>query len=280
MKRKCLFVRFAWTTSAILLFCWVTDYGYAQLPANQPKTVTSLKDDAPMVLVPKGEFIFGMNPAELDALRKKLREPWAEIYAREFRQTTEVVGDFYIDGYEVSNASYGRFVKETGHRKSAYSGFRALNRPQQPVVGVGWDDAERYCRWAGKRLPNEIEWEKSARGTDGRIWPWGNDADSTKYNGRKAGIRNPVEVGSFPSGNSFYAVSDMAGNVWEMTSSKWPDEKNPEGRVMKGGSFLNPILDVRVVVRWAAQDEQAGATWLGFRCVMDTADVPRYARPK
>jgi iron(II)-dependent oxidoreductase len=263
----------------VLLFWPVTYYVYAQPRANLSKTITSIKDGAPMVLIPKGQFVSGMNRSALETLRKQLREPWAEIYAREFPKTTKMVDDFYIDRYEVTNAFYVRFVKATRHRESAYSGFRALNRPRQPIVGVGWDDAEQYCRWAGKRLPTEIEWEKAARGTDGRIWPWGNDPDGTKYNGRKVGIKNPVEVGSFPTGNSLYGVSDMAGNVWEMTSSKWPDEKNPDGRVMKGGSFLNPILDVRVMVRWAAQDEKAGATWLGFRCVMDTASVQKSARP-
>jgi formylglycine-generating enzyme required for sulfatase activity len=77
-------------------------------------------------------------------------------------------------------------------------------------------------------------------------------------------------VGSFPTGNSQYQVADMAGNVWEMTSSKW----NDGSMVMRGGSFLNPLADVRVTVRWAAADEARGAMWLGFRCVMD-ADAAR-----
>jgi formylglycine-generating enzyme required for sulfatase activity len=85
-----------------------------------------------------------------------------------------------------------------------------------------------------------------------------------------------VDVGSFPSGDSPYGVSDMAGNVWEMTSGNYQGSD----KAMRGGSFLNPPGDVRVTVRWAAGDEDRGAVWLGFRCVMDAASWSRFARPK
>ncbi len=93
-----------------------------------------------------------------------------------------------------------------------------------------------------------------------------NQADSRRYNGRSRGNYAPVEVGRFPTGNSPYGVADMAGNVWEMTSTVFDSESH----VMRGGSFLNADADVRTVVGWAARDEARGTNWLGSRCVMDT----------
>lgn len=242
--------------------------------ADLPQEHQTRKDGAPMVLIPEGPFTFGMNPAEMRKLvTQRLREDIVSFYRREFPRQQKTLPAFYIDRFEVTNGQYQRFVRETGNRASRFVRYPQFNGERQPVVGIGWADAERYCRWANKRLPTEVEWEKAARGTDGRIWPWGNAPDDRRYNGRQRGLYAPVDVGSLPAGNSPYGVSDLAGNVWEMTSSPWDSSSH----VMKGGSFLNTNADVRVMVRWAAADEENGANWYGFRCVMDVGQMQKEA---
>ena len=226
------------------------------------------RDGAEMVLIPGGSFLSGVSRAAMEKLVRRLGEPVVSFYETELPEKTKELPDFYIDKYEVTNGLFARFVSGTKRNQPRLFAYQSLSRPGQPVVGIGWKEAEGYCAWAGKRLPTEVEWEKAARGTDRRTWPWGSEPDEKRFNGRATGNRSPVEVGSFRAGDSPYGVSDMAGNVWEMTSSRWPSE-NSTSRVMKGGSYLNTLGDVRVTVRWAAQNEELGATWLGFRCVMD-----------
>jgi formylglycine-generating enzyme required for sulfatase activity len=247
-----------------------------QQSATPPSRVIGNKDHAEMILIPGGLFIYGMNQREIKTLLRRNKFGWAEIYVFELPKQQRQVAAFYIDRYEVTNAQYAQFLKETGHREPKYWHRQLLNGPHQPVVGVGWADAEAYGQWAGKRLPTEEEWEKAARGTDGRTWPWGNTPDNAVYNGRVQGRGAPVDVGSFPKGDSAYGVSDMAGNVWEMTSGNYEGDS----KAMRGGSFLNPLGDVRVTVRWAATDQDRGAVWLGFRCVMDIAKWSQFARSK
>jgi len=245
-------------------------------PATTPDRIIDNKDHAEMILIPGGPFVYGMSQQGIKALLRKYELGWAEIYAFELPRQQKQVATFYIDRYEVTNAQYAQFLKETSHREPKYWRRQLLNGPRQPVVGVGWADAEAYGKWAGKRLPTEEEWEKAARGTDGRAWPWGNTPDNAVYNGRAQGRGAPADVGSFPKGNSAYGVSDMAGNVWEMTSGNYQGDS----KAMRGGSFLNPLGDVRGTVRWAASDEDRGAVWLGFRCVMDAATWSQFARSK
>ena len=122
------------------------------------------------------------------------------------------VDAFWIDETEVTNAQYDAFTAATGHAPAAFFDDPEFNRPDQPVTGVLWGDAVAYCTWAGKRLPTEIEWEKAARGTDGRLYPWGNDADLTR-----AALTGdvPVSVRESPADISPYGVRGMAGNVSE-----------------------------------------------------------------
>jgi formylglycine-generating enzyme required for sulfatase activity len=245
--------------------------------AQTPNRIVCSKDHAEMILISEAPFVFGMSRKEIQSLLKKYGLPWAEIYAEEHARQQKQVAAFYIDRHEVTNSQYEQFMKETGHREPKYWRRRLLNGPRQPVVGVGWADAEAYAKWAGKRLPTEEEWEKAARGTDGRAWPWGNAPHNAFYNGRAQSNGAPVDVGTFsPMGDSVYGVSDMAGNVWEMTSGIWQDGS----KAMRGGSFLNPVGDVRVTVRWSAADQDRGAVWLGFRCVMDATNWRQFARPK
>lgn len=249
--------------------------GYPQSQGALPRRIKSLKDSAEMILIPAGAFVYGVDKREVKRIVASLKEPMVDFYGTELPKSTKNLEAFYIDQYEVTNEQYARFLKETGHREPRYWHYPQLNGKHQPVVGVGWEDAEAYCNWAGKRLPSEEEWEKAARGTDGRTWPWGNNPDDARYNGRKRANFAPLNVGSFPAGNSPYGVSDMAGNVWEMTSGTWADGQS---KAMRGGSFLNTNADVRVTVRWAAADEKRGAKWLGFRCVMDVNNLKRFAQ--
>lgn len=232
----------------------------AQAPGAQ--RITWPKDGAKMVLIPAGRFVYGIAPRQRDSLLRALGTPRLAIFDLEFARVVKTLPAFYIDQFEVTNRQYRAFVKATGHRPPGGWRSRLLNADDQPVVGVGWPDAMAYARWAGKRLPTEEEWEKAARGADGRFWPWGNAPVSTRYNGKAQGNFAPVVVGSFPAGASPYGVMDMAGNVYEMTTGAWGSS-----RAMRGGSYLNAGAYTRTMFRWSSEDTTNGASWLGFRCV-------------
>lgn len=184
---------------------------------------------------------------------------------------------YYIDKYEVTNALYGKFMQATGRSAPTLWGAN-FNGPAQPVVGVSWDDAEAYCKWAGKRLPTEAEWEKAARGTDGRKYPWGEQWDSSRANSSEAKLNKTAPVGSYPAGASPYGAHDMAGNVWEWVAD-WYDANyyqrapgsNPKGpdsgqyRVLRGGSWLHVPWLLRSATRfWYVP---TGRSYIiGFRC--------------
>ena len=169
-------------------------------------------DVGEMVLIPAGEVTLGTN------LKTDL------TFGTEADSRLVFVEAFYIDRYEVTNKQYAKFLSETGHRKPKFWGDPRLNAPEQPVVGVNWEDAESYTAWAGKRLPTASEWEKAARGTDSRLYPWGNDYDTARGNFNDGGAMDgstdgyamtAAPVGSFIDGISPYGLHDMAGNVWE-----------------------------------------------------------------
>jgi sulfatase modifying factor 1 len=206
-----------------------------------------------MVLVPAGEFLMGSkHRVYLDA--------------------------FYIDAYEVTNALYKEFIQATGRKAPKSWNDAKFNALRQPVVGVTWDDAAAYCQWAGKRLPTEAEWEKAARGADGRKYPWGNQWERTRANTPNDGPGKPMPVGSYEGGKSPYGAHDMIGNVWEWVAD-WYDvdyyrtspSHNPRGpatgkvRVLRGGSWLSSGYEA-AVRRGSGIPGHWNGDDVGFRC--------------
>jgi iron(II)-dependent oxidoreductase len=225
------------------------------------------QDGAEMILIPAGKFIMGSLKGEGED--------------NELPQHIVFLDAFYIDKCEVTNTQYKKFMEATGHQAPYYWNDEKYNQPNQPVVGITWHDAVAYTKWAGKRLPTEAEWEKAARGTDGRIYPWGNEWDSSKGNSFTGGdgYQYTAPVGSFSNGASPYGVLDMAGNVWEWVADWYFEDyysrsskRNPQGpasgswRVLRGGSWYNLLVNLRAADRnWNLPDFKNDG--LGFRGV-------------
>jgi len=195
-----------------------------------------------MILVPAGTFLFGVDPREV------------------FLDT------FYVDSTPVTNAEYQRFVRETGYRPPRYADDPQRNRPGQPVVGVSYADAQQYAKWAGKELPTEEQWEKAARGTDGRPFPWGNDPPgvSDACFGLDPIDGAPSDVDKWLRNVSPFGAKDMSGNVWQWTTTRF--RKGSEYQVVKGGSYNDPIEYLRLDFRLEAHPKDKCEV-IGFRCV-------------
>jgi len=229
-----------------------------------------------MVFVPKGEFTMGSSE-----------------HADEARH--QVVLDAYmIDKFETSNARYKEFMKATGHPAPAYWDDPRLNKTNQPVVGVSWTDADAFCKWEGKRLPTEAEWERAAKGPEGdNHYPWGHTVDAKKANyGQNVGHTMPVDA--YPEGVSGYGAYNMAGNVFEWVQD-WYDPRyfkdsralNPRGaekgynfanqgpvKVLRGGSWLAPETSLHTSHRfWNQPDNNSYGVGLGFRCAKSVEAV-------
>lgn len=192
-------------------------------------------DGAEMVFVPEGHFLMGSDSA---------------YYVEESPQHNVYVEAFWIDKTEVTNQQYTECVEAGACAASGCADDDRFNGLTQPVVCVSWHDAKQYAAWVGGRLPTEAEWEKAARGTDGRQYPWGEEFDSRRANTWEGRALRSTPVGKYsPQGDSPYGAADMAGNVWEWTSSLYKgypynahdgrEEPDAAGfRVVRGGSFL------------------------------------------
>jgi formylglycine-generating enzyme required for sulfatase activity len=236
-----------------------------------------------MVFIPAGEFIMGDDSGGDD------EKPERNVF----------LDAFCMDKYEVTNAQYKECVDAGAcnppARSSSATRLSYYDNPEYdnyPVMWVTWDDAQAYCKWRGKRLPTEAEWEKAARGTDGRLWPWGNsEPDGSKlnlcdvncaYDWKEShiddGYKDTAPVGSFEAGKSPYGVYNMGGNIREWVADWYvPDyyssapDRNPPGpssgigKVLRGGSWRSNILVARSIYRlW--YDSQVKDEYIGFRC--------------
>ena len=257
---------------------------------DQNGVTSNAPQDWDGVLIPRGAFIMGTDiepfygtilaqsrHAKLD--ETPMHVPFLEVYR--------------IARYPVTNAEYEVFVKATGHTPPPHwtGGKFAANTATLPVVHVSWADANAYAQWAQGRLPTEAEWEKAARGADGRIYPWGNAMQSAGDQGPNLLADEPTAVGSRPSTVSPYGVHDVAGNVWEWAADWYqPYEGNThrdsdygeKHKVLRGGSWLEVRDETanryfRCANRLHAPPNYTASN-IGFRCVRDVK--PTHSNPE
>ncbi len=270
-------------------------------------------DDARMVYVPAGPFLRGTPPARMQALQAQ----FGDYFSGESPQRSIALSAYYIDRFEVTNRQYARFLRavrterhrhchpdEPPHKSHTPTYWRdpRLNGPNHPVTGVDWYDAYAYCRWAGKDLPTEAQWEKAARGPHGLEYPWGHTWIATYSRNVESTLGRPIHgeqawlrilgrldldaltrltqpVGSFPEGVSPYGVHDMGGNVWEWCRDSYrkgydpsAPTRDPTGpppspyKVLRGGAWSSHRGKIRAAYRNydLLTDRHLE---IGFRCV-------------
>jgi formylglycine-generating enzyme required for sulfatase activity len=226
--------------------------------------------EAPTAKIPEGAF--GMGIDGLQGLEDERPFHLVRLEAYE------------MDLHEVTTARYAAFLRATNRRPPwLWESVDLAIHGDRPVIGVDWHDADAYCRWAGKRLPTEAEWEKAARGTDGRSFPWGNQQPTPELANFALGARFSysqalMPVGRYEKGKSAYGVYEMAGNVWEWVQD-WYDgsyyehspERNPQGpdtgqlKVLRGGSWSELPKYLLTYGRFKLPPETLNS-YTGFRC--------------
>ena len=271
--------------------------------APQDISMISPVDGMVQVFVPEGFFLRGSSDEEVDFFYQRCiddidddcKRVWFE---REQPQRSIYLNAFWIDQTEVTNAQFAKCVDAGACEKPLSSGSNTRDSyysnaayDDYPVIHVSWKNADTYCRWAMRRLPTEAEWEKAARGVDGRIYPWGDRFDGEKINfcdniceywwkdnRWDDGYFDTAPVGSYPAGASPYGALDMAGNVWEWVAD-WYDEdyyraspdENPLGpssgdaHMLRGGSWNDFWWSTRSAMRDPGFQVIARHN-LGFRC--------------
>ncbi len=283
---------------------------YENDPADEPRQAAleallalRREEAVDMVYVPAGEFLMGSG--EEDKAADDDEKPQHTLY----------LPAYFMDRTPVTNAQFRRFMAAGGYANEAYwpeaiaagrwkegkyiySGEQYTeprywndakwNGDEQPVVGVSWYEALAYARWAGKRLPTEAEWEKAARGTDGRLYPWGSEWDETRANTKEAGLKQTTPVGQYsPQGDSPYGAADTVGNVWEWCSTRsgyaypyTPDDGREDlsggddvGRVLRGGSWYDDKKWARCGARYW-DTPRLRCLSRGFRCCATSSLSP------
>ena len=272
---------FKYLTYIVLLILGNTIFGCASLVQN------NIKEN--MVFIPEGPFNMGFK---IDN-----EEGWGDMDEEPVHTVT--LSSYWIDKYEVTSSSFSTFLNKhknqahsfieitsavtIKHENQVYEARKGLEN--YPVNRVSWFGADAYCKWVGKRLPTEAEWEKAARGNDQRIFPWGNNfPDNTrvtfrrKFSEEEFKVMEPVD--GMKKGVSPYGVHHMAGNVWEWVSdwfdaSAYQDEnrRNPQGpdsgisKVLRGGNWYYKAYYLRTTYRFN-EKPQTFKVWQGFRCAL------------
>lgn len=214
-----------------------------------------------MVAIPTGTFTMGTDNAENPV---------------ETPSHSASVNAFHIDKTPVTNAEYAEFVKAKGYPTPSNWSSGAVSGEQAdwPVTEVSWTDAQAYCQWRGGRLPTEAEWEYAARGTDGRLYPWGNDFRAARVNSLEGGLSHPEAVGIRPEGASPFGLLDMSGNVWQWCADDYTPYPGSQAaiqipadaKVIRGGSFKSDADHVRTTTR-NLDHRTSRSSEIGFRCV-------------
>jgi formylglycine-generating enzyme required for sulfatase activity len=237
---------------------------------KQQREAAALGDDAPMAAIPAGEFWMGLDGMAALEDERPRHKVWLEA--------------FQVDLHEVTVARYARFLAATHREPPAYwETVHQAGHGDRPVIGVDWEDAQAYCQWAGKRLPTEAEWEKAARGTDERLYPWGSQKPTPEFANHALGARFSYDqvlrpVGSYEKGKSPYGLFDMGGNVWEWTQDWYEGNyyekspaKNPTGpeqgqfKVLRGGSWSDLAKYMLTYGRFKLPPATRNS-YTGFRC--------------
>ncbi|PIT89823.1 hypothetical protein COU23_01860 [Candidatus Kuenenbacteria bacterium CG10_big_fil_rev_8_21_14_0_10_36_11] len=270
----------------IILVVFLLIYAY-----NSKKKASGIsKPEDDMILIPAGNFIMGSTEKDAMAGYEKCtveegNDCLVEDYFAEYPQRDVYIDNFYIDKKEVSNEDYNKFAEQTKRQKPFYWDDSNLNSLAQSVVGISWNDAKAYCEWVNKRLPTEVEWEKAARGTDGRIWPWGNNWDTKNSNHGTGGLPGydssdgyeyTSPVGIYLADISPYGVLNMAGNVQEWVSGDFKAYSGNDkflhknfGRpfkVIRGGAYTYSEADDHTSSRSYDNPVINSNEDVGFRC--------------
>lgn len=258
-------------------------------PPSASATKASAKDGKVMVRVPAGEFRMGTSAEQLAWLKSQSDLQLGNVES-EMPQISVTLPEFYIDQNVVTNAEYKKFIDANPNHAVPFldnalvGGFNwdkakrtpPLGQELDPVVLVTWYDAMAYCQWAGKRLPTEAEWEKAARGTDGRLWTWGDEPDASKLKPAESS-GDSLPTPSVSSTASPYGAMNMVKFVWQWTSSldkPYPynandgrENANASGmRIVRGGTRLLSLGATRTASRNGADPGNVSLS-IGFRCV-------------
>jgi iron(II)-dependent oxidoreductase len=255
---------------------------------KKPDLETDLDREHEMIFIPCGSFFIGSSETEINLLMNDHPDWRTDWFVEETPQSEITLDSFYISKYEITNKQYRNFLNDNpGYEKSDSWNDENFNGPDQPVVGVSWYDATAYCNWLSEktnkkyRLPTEAEWEKAARGNDGRIFPWGNEepglnrANFMGQNHRTVSVRENIQ------GISVFGLMHMAGNVSEWCADwydknyyQFSNERNPEGpangtrKVVRGGSWQDNTFFIRCASRNSYPPDIKKES-LGFRIVRE-----------
>jgi formylglycine-generating enzyme required for sulfatase activity len=257
-------------------------FAWGTLPPTNPLTGTTWTDakfGITFVYVPAGAFLMGSTPEQIDvaltACQQFANDCYRDVYLDEAPQHTVMLDAFWIMQTEVTNAQYQKCVDGGPCTSPDNDNWNKVASARYPVTHIDWAQAKAYASWVGGQLPTEAQWEKAARGTDGRIYPWGYTWDSSRLNYCDSKCAYPwkdasvdddyaetAPVGSYPNGVSPYGALDMAGNVWEWTTDWYvadyyatspaynpPGPVTGEARTARGGSWYNQPDAMRVAQR-------------------------------